>query len=120
MFSFSAYAGSMASQNTSTVHQVLGGLISSIGIFLPGLLLIYFVYPIWDTLKKSKLLQNSLQGVRAVSGGLIVASAIIMLEKSGLSSMNLMVMTLTAIGLYTRKIPSPLFVVAALILGFYV
>lgn len=120
MFSFSAYAGSMASQNTSTVYQVLGGLISSIGIFLPGLLLIYFVYPIWDTLKKSRLLQHSLQGIRAVSGGLIVASAIIMLEKSGLSSMNLIVMTLTAIGLYTRKIPSPLFVVASLILGFYI
>ena len=41
-------------------------------IFLPGLLLIYFIYPIWENLKKIKGIKVSLNGVTAVAGGLIV------------------------------------------------
>ena len=43
-------------------------------IFLPGLLLIYFIYPIWENLKKIKGIKVSLNGVTAVAGGLIVNS----------------------------------------------
>lgn len=43
MFSFSAYAGGMAARGFGSLYQVIGAMISGIAIFLPGLLLIYFV-----------------------------------------------------------------------------
>lgn len=52
MFSFSAYAGGMALRDNSAFIQMLGALMSGLAIFLPGLLLIYFIYPIWEKLKK--------------------------------------------------------------------
>lgn len=39
-------------------------------IFLPGLLLIYFIYPIWENLKKIKGIKVSLNGVTAVTRGI--------------------------------------------------
>jgi len=48
MFSFAAYAGGLAARGASTWHQLAGALAGGIGIFLPGLLLIYFVYPVWS------------------------------------------------------------------------
>ena len=47
MFSFSAYAGGMAARGGSTFTQILGAIAGGVGIFLPGRLLIYFVYPVW-------------------------------------------------------------------------
>ncbi len=40
MFSFSAYAGGMASRGGSMLLQVIGAAVSAVGIFLPGVLLI--------------------------------------------------------------------------------
>ena len=52
MFSFSAYAGGLAARGSGTLTQVLGAVAGGIGIFLPGLLLIYFIFPVWEKLKK--------------------------------------------------------------------
>ncbi len=53
LFSFSAYAGGMSARVTTIFYQVASALVSGIGIFLPGLLLIYFIYPIWENMKKN-------------------------------------------------------------------
>ena len=60
MFSFSAYAGGMAARGSTAVFQILGALAGGIGIFLPGILLIYFVYPVWEQLKKSNIIKLSI------------------------------------------------------------
>jgi chromate transporter len=62
MFSFSAYAGGMAARGYDTIYQVFGSVAGGIGIFLPGLLLIYFVFPIWENLKKVRGIKISLKG----------------------------------------------------------
>jgi|SRR6056297_3262841 len=41
----------MASRGAGTAAQILEASIGGIGIFLPGILLIYFVYPVWEELK---------------------------------------------------------------------
>ena len=118
MFSFSAYAGGMAARGGSVLTQVLGAIAGGIGIFLPGLLLIYFIYPIWENLKKIKGIKVSLKGITAVAGGLITVSAIILMKKSGFMIDNVIVTILTMITLFTKKIPAPVIVIAVLLAGF--
>lgn len=118
MFSFSAYAGGMASRGGSVLTQVIGALAGGIGIFLPGLLLIYFIYPIWEDLKKIKGIKVSLKGITAVAGGLITVAAIILMQKSGFGLDNILVMLLTVVLLFTKRVSAPLIVLATLAAGF--
>lgn len=118
MFSFSAYAGGMAARGNGAFYQILGAMAGGIGIFLPGILLIFFVYPIWEDLKKIKGIKISLRGITAVAGGLITTSAIILMRSSGLELENIIVMAITTALLLTKKIPAPLIVMGMLILGF--
>ena len=120
MFSFSAYAGGMAARGGSTITQVLGAMAGGIGIFLPGILLIYFVYPIWENLKKIRGIKVSLRGITAVAGGLITVSAIILMQKSGFAIDNILVVLVTSVLLISKKIPAPLIVIFALCLGFII
>lgn len=118
MFSFSAYAGGMAARGENPIIQVLGAMASGIGIFLPGLLLIYFVYPIWEGIREIKGIKVSLKGITAVAGGLILVASIILMQKSGFTADNILITLLTVIALLTKKIPAPLIVLSALIIGF--
>lgn len=120
MFSFSAYAGGMAARGGSVLTQVLGAVAGGIGIFLPGLLLIYFIYPIWENLKKMKAIKVSLKGINAVAGGLIVVAAFILMQRSGFVIDNIIVMLMTVAILLTKKIPAPVIVVLVLIAGFVI
>lgn len=118
MFSFSAYAGGIAASGDGNIMQALGALISGLAIFLPGTLLIYFILPIWNQLKEIKAIKVSLKGITAVAGGLIVTSALILMQKSGFSIDNILIMALTIILLFAKKIPAPIIVVLVLLLGF--
>lgn len=118
MFSFSAYAGGMAARGSGIFTQVMGSIAGGVGIFLPGLLLIYFIFPIWEKLKQVKGIKISLKGINAVAGGLISVSAIILMQKSGVTLENILITVGTMILLLTRKVPAPLIVVFVLILGF--
>lgn len=118
MFSFSAYAGGMAARGGGVATQILGAMAGGIGIFLPGLLLIYFIYPIWESLKQIKGIRVSLKGITAVAGGLVTVAAIILMQNSGFSLDNIIVMILTLVLLFTKKIPAPLIVLGVLAAGF--
>ncbi len=120
MFSFSAYAGGMAARGGSALLQVAGAAAGGIAIFLPGLLLIFFVYPIWENLKQIRGIKVSLKGITAVAGGLIAVAALILMQKSGFTLENILVTLATVLLLLTRKIPAPLIVAAAIAAGFAV
>lgn len=120
MFSFSAYAGGMAVQNPTVLTQILGALAGGIGIFLPGVLLIYFVYPMWERLKLVKGFRVALKGVTAVAGGLIAVAAVILTQQSGATWDNLLVTLFTLVLLYTKKVPVPVIVGTVILLGFFV
>lgn len=117
MFSFSAYAGGMAARGEGAFIQVLASLLSGVGIFLPGTLLIFFIYPVWEELKRIQAVKVSLKGINAVAGGLITAAAILLLQKSGITGEHLTVVGLTIVVLATKKIPAPLVVLAVLVAG---
>lgn len=118
MFSFAAYAGGLAARGGSVIYQVIGAVIGGIGIFLPGLLLIYFIYPVWENMKKIKAIKVSLKGINAVAGGLIAVAAVILMQKSGLALDNFIITLMTILLLKTKKIPAPLIVLGVLIAGF--
>lgn len=120
MFSFSAYAGGMATRGGSALYQVLGSVVGGIGIFLPGLLLIYFVYPVWENLKKIRGIKVSLRGINAVAGGLIAVAAAVLMQRSGFVIENLIVTFSTIILLLSKKIPAPIIVVLVLVAGFII
>lgn len=117
MFSFSAFAGGMAVNGAGVTRQLLGAGAAGIGIFLPGILLIYFVYPVWEQLKKIRAIKISLKGITAVAGGLIAASALVLLVKNGFAIDTLLATCITAALLFTKKIPAPLIVLLMLIAG---
>ncbi len=117
MFSFGAFVGGMASRVAGAGAQVLGAAIGGVGIFLPGLLLIYFVYPLWEDLKRIRAVGISVRGINAVAGGLIATSAVVLMRATGLTIENIIVTGATAGLLYFSKIPPPLIVVGALVAG---
>lgn len=118
MFSFSAYAGGMAARGGSTLFQIAGGLIGAIGIFLPGILLIFFVIPIWEKLKSIRGIKISLRGITAVAGGLIITAAVLLMIKSGFTMDNMLVTLVTLLLLLWKKIPAPVIVLGVILLGF--
>ena len=120
MFSFAAYAGGLAARGGSALFQVMGAIVSGIAIFLPGVLLIYFVYFIWEDLKQIKGIKISLRGITAVASGLIATSAIILMQKNGFSLENIVTMAFTVLLLLSRKVPAPVIVLLAIAAGFIV
>ncbi len=96
---------------------MFGAIAGGIGIFLPGLLLIYFVYPVWESIKQIRAVKIALKGVNAVAAGMIAVAAIILLQANGFAAANLVMTVLTVAALVTQKVPAPLVVVAALIAG---
>lgn len=119
MFSFSAYAGGLAARGYGFITQLLGAFAGGIGIFLPGLLLIFFVYPVWEQLKGIRAIKLSLKGINAVAGGLIAVAAVLLLQKNGLALDNLLVTGITIGVLITKKIPAPLLVLGVLVVGLF-
>lgn len=117
VFSFSSFAGGMALANQGLWYQLLGCVIGAVGIFLPGTLLIFFVYPFWEYLKKYTFIKRSLEGVNAAATGLVVAAAIILFSALNMNPVNIAIIVLT-ITLNLYKVPSPWLVLIALITGF--
>ncbi|HOE08776.1 MAG TPA: chromate efflux transporter [Treponemataceae bacterium] len=118
MFSFSAYAGGMASRGSTILYQILGGLAGGIGIFLPGILLIYFVYPVWEQLKQIKAIKIAIKGIVSSASGLILASTAVLLVKNGFAYDTLAVTAITTALLLSKKVSAPIIVVLAIAAGF--
>jgi len=120
VFSFSSYIGALSSRDFGVGGQLLGAVMSALGIFLPGTFLIFFVIRFWDTLKQYRPVRASLEGITAASSGLVATSAIILFQPLGDTLINFGFTIATFCLLTFTKIPSPLIIVAGLILGFLI
>jgi chromate transporter len=107
----------MAARGSGVIRQIIGSIVGGIGIFLPGILLIYFVYPVWENLKRIKGIKVSLKGINAVAGGLIGVSAIILMQRSGIHLENIIVTFLSIVLLLSKKVPAPLIVLLSILAG---
>src|SRR5690606_16650387 len=95
VFSISTYVNGMALQDMGLTGKLMGGIIGTVGIFLPGILMILFLYPIWDEMKKMPLVRRAIDGISAVSAGLVLAAAWLLFENMPYESTNFLVFFVT-------------------------
>jgi chromate transporter len=119
-FSFTSYLGTLSMKNFGygVYGQVLGGLIGVMGINLPGLILVLFIVPFWDDLKKITRIKHSLSGINAVSAGFIIAAFILLVKPIGLDVMAIIIMCITFLILNFTKISPALIVMFGMLLGY--
>lgn len=118
VFSFSAYIGALSSRHAGVGGELIGAIMSALGIFLPGTFLIFFVIRFWQSMKQFRGVRASIEGITAASAGLVAASAIILFQPLENTVVNFGVTIATFCLLVFTKIPSPLIILAGLILGF--
>lgn len=71
LFTFAAYLGAVMGRPPS---GIAGALIALIGIFLPGLLLVYGTLPFWDAIRVRPLAQAAMRGTNAAVVGILGAA----------------------------------------------
>ena len=117
VFSISSYANGMALSGMGGWLMILGSVIGSVAIFLPGLLLIFFFHPIWYRLKTYNRVQKAIEGINAASAGLVVAAAVLLMRPIQWNAVNACIITVTVAYLWWGKWATPLLVLAILIVG---
>lgn len=117
VFSFAAFVGAMSMNEYGTWGELLGGLIGAVGIFLPGTLLIFFLYPLWSYLKGFPAIRKSLLGINAAAAGLVGAAAVQLTKALPLTMENIGIAIATFLVLQFTKIPAPFVILIGLAAG---
>ena len=119
VFSIAAFVGGMVLKDMGPDYQLLGCFIGSVAIFLPSLLLVVFFYPIWNKLKKHVTVFRAMEGINAVAVGIMSAAAILLFFSisTPFEWHSVMALLATFLLLEFSKIPSPLIVLAFLLMG---
>jgi chromate transporter len=121
-FSFTSYLGALSMKNFgyAVYGQILGGVIGVIGINLPGLILVLFIVPFWEDLKKITRIKHSLSGINAVSVGFIIAAFMLLVKPIGLDLLSIVLIAITFLILNFTRISPPLIVLAGILLGYFI
>lgn len=121
IFSFSSYIGTLSMREYGLAGQLLGSLVATTGIFLPGTILIFFIIRFWDKLKTYRVVRASLEGINAASAGIVTATAIILLQPTlvpiGEGWLNYLLIGGTFMLLVLTKIPPPFIIIAGMVAG---
>jgi chromate transporter len=88
-----------------------------LGINMPGLILILFIVPFWEDLKKITRIKNSLSGINAVAVGFMMTALVLLIKPFGLNWMAYLLMIGTFLVLSFTKIKTPIIIVIGVILG---
>ena len=121
-FSFTSYLGALSMKHGGydVSGQILGGLLGVLGINLPGLILVLFIVPFWDDLKKITRIKQSLSGINAVSVGFIIAAFILLVQPIGLDWLAITILVTTFLLLVYTKVSPPIIVLGGVILGYFI
>jgi len=119
-FSIASYIGALSMREFGISGFVLGGMIGAAGIFLPGIFLIFFVIRFWDQLKLYRPVRAALEGINAVSCGMLIAAAYLLFEPLEANGLNIFFILGTYALLQFSKISSPIIISGGIILGILV
>ena len=110
MFSFSAYLGAVAG-------GVPGLLLALVGLFLPGVLIIYAVLPFWERVRRYPWVRIALAGVNATAIGLVVGVVFLLWERSVHDPAGAVIALLAFGAVLFYRVPAPLVIVGAGVVG---
>lgn len=118
-FAFTSFVGAITLKNLGygIGGQILGSLVAVLGINLPGLILILFIVPFWNDLKKINRIRNSLSGINAVSVGFLGAAFLLLFEHIGFQPASLFIVVTTFLLLRYTKIKTPILILLGVLLG---
>lgn len=121
-FSFTSYIGALGMKygGYGFVGQAAGGLLAVLGINLPGLILVLFIVPFWNDLKKISRIKHSLSGINAVSVGFIIAAFFMLITPVGFNWLFLAIVLATFLMLNFTKISPALIIIAGVVLGYII
>jgi chromate transporter len=117
VFSFSAFIGAISLKEFGVYTQIFGAIMAALGVFLPGTFLIFFVIRFWEELKKYRIIRASIDGVSAVSSGMILAATFLLFLPLQSESINYVIMPATFLILAFTKIPTPILILVGLVAG---
>jgi chromate transporter len=124
VFSVGSYVGGMAMKGKGKWNQFYGCIIGSVALFLPGILLLFFFFPIWENIKRYAIIFRAIEGIKSVVPGFMCAAAIYLIKDLFLFSskmefsISIIILLSTFFILLKTKIPPPFIVLACLIMGF--
>lgn len=116
-FSLATYIGALTLRDWGPTGQLLGAAVGAAGIFLPGTLLIFFLIRIWDQLKQYRVVKASLEGINAVSAGLVCAAAVLLWHPLPDSPTNVGLLAGTFLALLSGRVPGWALIIGALVGG---
>ncbi len=118
-FSFTSFVGgmSMGNKGYGIGGQIVGAVVAVIGINLPGLILILFIVPFWNDLRKITRIKNSLSGINAVAVGFMATALILLTRPIGLNYLAFGVVIGTFLLLKFTKIKTPFVIIIGVVLG---
>jgi len=101
LFTISAFTGTVASGSW------LGGLLALLAIFMPGMLLVAALLPIWDRYRQNRWARAGLKGLNAAVVGLLLAALITPVWSEGIQRWSdLLIATVAFAGLQKFNWPT--------------
>ena len=125
VFSFASFTGGLALQEQGLANQITGCIAGSILIFLPGILLLFFLLPVWNNLRHHTGFLRALEGIFAVSVGVMIAACLYLSNDIVFTNgtidrfMGIFVIIITTLLLFFTKIPPPVLVLLTIVIGFF-
>jgi chromate transporter len=118
-FSFTSFLGgiTLGNKGYGIGGQIIGSLVAVIGVNTPGLILILFIVPFWEDLKKITRIKNSLSGINAVAVGFMATAFILLVRPFGGNWIAYLLMLGTFLLLKFTKIKAPLIIVIGVVIG---
>lgn len=118
-FSFTSFLGGMAMGNYGygVAGQIVGSIVAVIGVNTPGLILILFIVPFWNDLKKITRIKNSLSGINAVAVGFMATALVLLMRPFALNWLAWVLVAGTFLLLNFTKIKTPWVIVIGVVLG---
>lgn len=117
VFAFSGYIGGLSMRHFGDGGIILGSFVASIGIYLPGAFILFFVLKFWEQLKLYRSVRASLEGINAVSAGMVVAAAFVISEPIDINFTNVGTILTTFLALMFTKIPPPILILLGIVGG---
>lgn len=110
LFNFSSYLGAI-------YQKVPGALVAYVGLFGPGVVLIFAMVPFWAHMRHLQWFKAVLHGLNATAIGFVGAACVILWEKAVENSADAIVFTFTGTLVCFFKVQAPVAIVAGGLLG---